>query len=165
MYALKIVWKIGLILLFTVITLVSILMAYSSYKKVNDVKTWRPLNATVASSIVEQERRSRGTTYCPIVMVDYIFNGQPFNSKLEIEDGPCSPVQASVSAVVEKFKQGSTVSAVVDPNKPSVIRIAAFSLGTNFYLMLVMAIVGIFAVGYFWRTPAEKLIGKGAKKN
>ena len=97
-------------------------------------------------------------------MVDYVFNGQTHNSKLDIEDGPCSPIQTSVSAIVEKFKQGTTVNAVVNPSKPTVIRIAEFSLGTMFYLMLVMALGGLTTVVFIWRTLASQLIGKKAKR-
>lgn len=49
MNALKVVFKLFLIFFFLVIALVGALGAYSSHKKVNDLKTWQPLSATVIS--------------------------------------------------------------------------------------------------------------------
>ena len=77
---------------------------------------------------------------------------------LEIEDGPCSPIQSSVVSSIEKYKQGEVVNAFVNPGKASEIQVANFSLGTGFYLGIFIAILGFASVVYLWRTPANKLI-------
>ncbi len=164
MNALKVLFKLFLIFFFLVIALVGALGAYSSYKKVNDLKTWQPLSATVISTSIEEEHRSKGTTYCPIVKVEYAFLGQQQTSKLDIEDGPCGPIQSSVVNTIEKYKRGTVVNAFVNPEKPFAIRVANFSLGTNFYLMIFITVVGFTGVVYLWRTPANKLVNRGAKK-
>jgi hypothetical protein len=164
MNTLKVVFKLILIFFFFVIALVGALGAYSSHKKVNDLKTWQPLSATVISTSIEEEHRSKGTTYCPLVKVGYAFLGQSQTSTLEIEDGACSPIQASVVGTIEKYKQGAVVSAFVNPENPSAIRVANFSRGTNFYLMLFITALGFVGVVYLWRTPANKLVNRDAKK-
>ncbi len=164
MNALKVLFKLFLVLMFSVLALFSALVAYTSHKKVNDLKTWQQLSATVVSSFVEQENRSKGTTYCPVVMVEYVFQGQPKTSKLDIEDGPCSPVKTSVERTIEQYGKGVVVTAFANPQKPSAIRVANYSLGTNFYLMLLLAISLFAGVVYVWRTPANKLVNRVANK-
>ena len=164
MNALKVLFKLFLLFMFTVLALFCVLVAYSSYKKVNDLKTWQQLSATVVSSSVEQENRSKGTTYCPSVMVEYVFQGQPQTSKLDIEDGPCSPAKSSVERTLEQYGKGAVVTAFANPQKPSAVRVANYTLGTNFYLMLLLAISLFAGVVYIWRTPANKLVNRDAKK-
>lgn len=164
MNALKVLFKLFLIFFFFIIALVGALGAYTSHKKVNDLRTWQPLSATVISTSIEEEHRPKGTTYCPVVKIEYAFLGQQQTSKLDIEDGSCSPIHASVVNTIEKYKQGAVVNAFVNPANPSVTRVASFSLGTNFYLMLFIATLGFVGVVYLWHTPANKLVNRDAKK-
>ena len=93
-------------------------------------------------------------------MVEYVFQGQPRTSKPDIEDGPCSPTKTSVERTIEQYGKGVVVTAFANPQKPSAIWVANYSLGTNFYLMLRLAISLFAGVVYIWRTRANKLVNR-----
>lgn len=137
----KLLVRIILASFFIFVGLIGALFAHSSYKKVNNLKTWTPVNATVISSSISKEHRRKGITYCPVINVNYVFNEQALISKIEIEDGPCSLIKASIQKTIAKFKDGKTVDAFVNPSKPSEIRIEKFSLGILFYLMVLIVII------------------------
>ncbi len=164
MNALKTISKILLILFSFVFALVGVLGAYAGYKKVTDLETWQPLMVTVVSTSIEKSHRPKGVTFCPVVKVRYTFLGRQQISRLDIEDGPCSPIKSSVIRIIEIYKQGTVVNAFVNPEDPSLVRVANFSLGINFYLMLFMIILGFSGVVYLWRTPTDKLFNRDNKK-
>lgn len=162
MSALKVAFKLFLIFVFSILALFSMLIAYTSYEKVDDLKTWQPLSATVTSSSIEEEHRSKGKTYCPVVNVRYVFQDREQTSRLDIEDGSCSPIQSSVEKTIKNYQHGTLVNAFVNPEKASEIRIANYTLGTIFYLMSFLSVLLWGGVIYTWRTPANKLVNSDA---
>ncbi len=148
MYALrKLLARFILASVFIFNGLIGVLLAHPSYKKVDNLKTWTVVTATVISSSISQEHRRKGITFCPVINVKYVFGEQTLSSKLEIEDGPCSLIKASVQKTIAKFKNGKSVDAFVNPSKPSEILISNFSLGILFYLgVILIAISSITAI-------------------
>jgi hypothetical protein len=156
MKAVKSLLKFLLISLIVVIALFSLFVAYSSYKKVADLESWNKISATVVSAAVAQEERTKGTTYCPHVMVKYAVQGRPYSSKLDIADGPCSPMQSVVSKTIKQHSPGKVIEVFVNPVDANKVRVASYSLGVNFYLMIFVAVL-LFAAAIIWaRTPATK---------
>jgi hypothetical protein len=141
-------------------SLVSVLLAYTSYKKVADLKRWEKADATVISSKVVVDHRSKGTTYCPSVKISYKFRKQLQTSFLEIKDGPCSPIKGSINKIVAQYKPGLTVDVYVNPDQPTKSRVTTFSLGFLFYLGIFLSIVLGGCTVYLLFIPARNWGGK-----
>lgn len=141
--------KTLLVFLLAIVGLLCSLVAYSNYKNVSQLKTWTKMEATVVSSIVNEEHRSKGTTYCPQISVGFELLGQQHTSKLKISEGPCSPLQQVTARTVETYSAGKTLEVYVNPLKPDEVRLATYSLGWGFYLTVfvgVLSFVGVVVV-------------------
>ena len=149
-------------LAFIAIALFCTLVAYVSYQKVADMKSWHPVEATVVTSAIDRQVTPKGTTYCPVIEVTYDFQGKNRTSQLEIKDGPCSPVRTSVASTLDGYDVGARVEAYVNPAEPDRIRAATFSLGLIFYLMVFCAILTFTAGVLAWIAPNKMLSNKGA---
>lgn len=135
-----------LVFLFTMVGLLCSLVAYSSYKNVSELKTWTKMKVSVVSAVVKEERRSKGTTYCPQINVGFELLGQQHTSKLQISEGPCSPLQQVAARTAETYGAGKTLEVFVNPLKPSEVRLADYSLGWVFYLTLVAGVLSFVGV-------------------
>jgi hypothetical protein len=138
-----------LVFLLTMAGLLCSLVAYSNYKNVSELKTWTKMEAAVVSTIVKEERRSKGTTYCPQINVGFELLGQQHTSKLQISEGPCSPLQQFAARTAETYSAGKTLEVYVNPLKPNEVRLATYSLGWVFYLTVVvgaLSFVGVIVV-------------------
>ncbi|MCY1439111.1 hypothetical protein D9M71_553320 [compost metagenome] len=71
-------------------------VSLSSYKEVDETKTWQKLNATVGTVSISEEVSSKGMTYCPLVNVAFELNGQQYTYPLEIAGRPCRTSLESV---------------------------------------------------------------------
>lgn len=121
--------------------------AYVDYAKVDELKKWQKISTVVVSTEIMEHKGSKGTSYCPKINVKYDFHGSQ-TSILELENGPCRPVKSTLMSVIDKYKEGTTVVAFVNPNKHSEIRANTFSLGYKFYLLIFASclFIAIFIV-------------------
>lgn len=154
----KILIKLFVSFAFFLSFFISTLGAYIDYKKVNEMKTWTQISATIIASTMEEDHRSKGTTYCPSIIVEYSFQGKILTSKLSIESGECNPVKTIVENKIKLYSQGVIVNTFINPKKPSEIRAANYSLGLNFYLMLFIAVITFYGLAYVLFTPVNKLM-------
>jgi hypothetical protein len=138
--------------------LLCLLVSLSSYKEVDETKTWQKLNATVATVSISEEMRSKGMTYCPLVNVTFEMNGQQYTYPLEISQRPCRTSLESVERSVATFREGKVIEILVDPAKPGRVKPGTYSLGGGFYLGVflgTLAFIGAVAVLVF---PAKKSV-------
>jgi hypothetical protein len=154
----KVVVKILFLFSFSFGFLIATVLSYSSYKKVNEIKYWYPIQATVTKAYIEKKIISKGATYCPVVMVKYEIQAQPVISKMELEDSDCRPARHIVSKNIKPYKQGLVIEAKVNPRKLSQIRIGTYSYGFGFYFGLIITIFLFFILIYILLTPANRLI-------
>ena len=152
----KILIKLFLLFAFFLAFFVSTIGAYIDYKKVNEMKTWSQVNATIISSSIEEEYRSKGTTYCPSIIVEYILQGEVLTSKLSIESGGCRPIRTIVENKIKLYSEGVIINTFINPKKLSEIRAANYSLGLNFYLMVFIAIITFYGLAHVLFTPVDK---------
>lgn len=138
--------KSMLVVLFTIVGLLCSLVAFSSYKNVKELKAWTKMGVAVVSSVVQEERRSKGITYCPQINVGFELLGEQHTSKLQISEGPCSPLQQVAARTAEAYAPGKTLEAYVNPQKPSEVRLATYSLDWVFYLTLVVGVLSFVGV-------------------
>lgn len=122
------------------------LVALSSYKNVKELKSWTKTRVDVLSAVVKEERRSKGIAYCPQIDVGFELLGQQHTSKLQISEGPCSPLQHVAARTAEAYGPGKTLEAYVNPQKPSEVRLATYSASWVFYLTLVVGVLSFVGV-------------------
>ncbi|MCO6057548.1 DUF3592 domain-containing protein [Pseudomonas sp. MOB-449] len=145
--------------------LLCLLVSLSSYKDVNETKTWQKLNATVATVSISEEIRSKGVTYCPLVNVIYELNGQKYTYPLEISQRPCRTSLESAERSVATLREGKAIEILIDPAKPGRVRPGTYSLGGAFYFgafLGTLAFIGALAVLVF---PAKKSVKLTQREN
>ena len=130
---------------------------YNNYKKVNEIKNWKNVDATIVKSSIKKTSTSKSTKYCPLVMVNFMFKNKQEHSKLQISYGPCSIIKSNAEKTLTKYPKGDTISAVVNPKKPSEIRISKYSLDVGFYFGFLVFIGNFGLVVYMLITPAERM--------
>jgi hypothetical protein len=80
--------------------------------------TYRPVEATVLDTRVDEHRDSDGSTYEPVVVYRYYVNDRPYTASR------VTPLKMSrsgrwASRVVAKYRTGATYTAYYDPAEPS----------------------------------------------
>ena len=123
------------------------LMAYSNYENVSELVRWEKMQVVVISAVVEKERRSKGTTYCPHIDVGFELTGHHHISALQISQTPCSLIKEVTARTVKKYGTGKSIEAYVNPSKPSEARLTTYSLSWVFYALLSIA-----ALSFIWVT-------------
>lgn len=154
----NILFKLFVILAFTLMFIGSgIGGVYGHYKKMDEMKTWIDSSAVIVSSSIDKVIASKGISYCPNIIVKYLFQEQSLNSKLILEDGECRPVKVFVKNKIEKYTKGVTVNILINPKEPTKISVANYSGGLMFYLMLFLSIISFIGLFIAIITPANKL--------
>jgi hypothetical protein len=78
---------------------------------------WQPTPAQVVSTGIETVR-GKGTTYAPVVVYEYTFDGRPYRSNGVLPLGRSASV-AWAAEIRDRFRPGQIVTAYVDPTEPS----------------------------------------------
>lgn len=138
--------------------LLTALFSYISYDQVNSAKKWPKVEGKIVSSETITEKRKKGTTHCPKILVSYNFNGENYTSDLKVGDGSCSIVKSSTDLVVKKYEKGKNLTLSVNPKKPNKTIIPEFSLGIQFYLMLSITIFLIGGIIFILKRPANNQV-------
>ena len=158
MYKFKIVSiKVFFLLILSITASMMGFFTYNNYKKANEIKDWKQVNATIVESSIKKVHTSKSISYCPIVIVNYMYQNQVERSKLQISYGPCSVIKSNTEKTLIKFPKGDTISAVLNPKTPSEIRISKYTLDKGFYFGFLIFIVNFGLVIYMLITPAEKM--------
>lgn len=131
--------------------------AYASYKKVSDMSAWLESRAVVKSVNIDSKHRSKGTAYCPLVIVSYSYNAIQFSSNLDINEYPCSPKELNIKKLLESLKIGENIDVFINPSNPEEVRLYSYSLGGIFYLLVGCTVAILIAFFIFLLTPANKL--------
>lgn len=158
-------FKVIIPLLFFIIFLFSAINIYSDNKRVNEIKEWMEINATIISSTITKHSTSKSTSYCPKIFVEFKFQDSIKVSKLEIDNDPCKLTKYSMEAKMKSYKEGKNILVLVNPNDTSVSRMPSYSIGPIFYLKVFLLVLGIWGTIYTIFTPLEKLRGQSSKKN
>lgn len=149
--------RLFLVITFLITFLVSSLQVIISYKKVKEVSDWKQLQATIVSSDIYSEHRSKGTAYCPKIKVEYYFQKKLFGSDLEIEEAPCRPIKFLVQKTLKQYSTGKNIIILVNPINSLEVRSDNYSLGFMFYLMSFLSIMSFCGILYSIFTPYDKL--------
>jgi hypothetical protein len=150
--------KSVLIALMSLVAIFCLLVAYTFYSNVTELKQWQKITATVVSSGIEQEQRAKGTTNCPVVLVRYNFQGKSLTSKLVIENTPCNTSKSSVLSTIKNFTPSMPIEVFVNPTNASQIRSASFSLNMYFYLMIFCAVLMLYGAVVLARSSVSPSI-------
>lgn len=128
-----------------------------SYKKITNAKEWMKGNSIVETSNIEKYHRSKGITYCPVIMVRYYFEKKQYISKLDISNGSCNPIKQLVKNTIKNYNKGVDVMIYINPLNPSKIQLYNYPFGFYSWLMIFLLIISFIAFIYILVTPAIKL--------
>ena len=159
----KILFKLFIVFGYASVAILCWVFASVSYTKVNELEKWHKITINIESSNIEESRRSKGVTYCPNITANYSFNGKHYTSKLDVNDGPCSPILLNVTNTLKKYRVGSNVEVSVNPLRPEEIRVSNFSLGIGFYLSAFSGVLVTSLALFFLFLPLSKLDEKKLK--
>lgn len=162
-FLIKTLW-VSILLLNSLLCLV---VAYSDYEKVKDLKAWQLTKATVVSATIKQERRSKGTAYCPDVNVEFVLSGVQHGSTLQISQAPCNLSSLAANKTASAYSIGNAIDVYVNPSKPSEVRLATYSLSWIFYLTSIvgaLSLIAAFVLPFMRANPAVKRVAPQAAR-
>lgn len=151
--------KTLLTLLLSLVGLVLSLLAYISYKDVSELATWQRMSATITSTAIKQEFRSKGVSYCPEIHVSFTLPEAQHTSPLKISQASCAILKQSALKTIKKYKTGNTVEVFVNPSRPSEAKLTTYSLGWTFYMNSTIGplfLIAAFLIPFIKGNPAIK---------
>ena len=152
--------KLFLLFICSMAVLMSGIKTSIDYKKVNEIKNWEYVNATVMKSFIKEIDTHKGIGYCPIVIVNYFFQKHFQHTELEMGLEPCSPIKSQMRVTLTKYKKGNIISILVNPKKSSEIRTEKYTFDFSFYLGLFIFFLTFGLTIYILFIPADKLSPK-----
>ena len=89
------------------------LFAQEAYR----IAVWKPVTATVVSSNVGSVRGDKGTSYKPVVVYNYTYEGNPY------QGAAVTPINISASegwarSIADRYRPGDVTTAYVNPGNP-----------------------------------------------
>jgi hypothetical protein len=117
------------------------------------ISTWRPVTAQVVSSTIATVRGDKGNTYKPLVVYNYTYDGNPYQSSA-VTPITISAGESWAQAIADKYVPASITTAYVNPAHPS----NAFLLRKVSLIPLVFVVFPV-AIGLFfsWIVRVQRL--------
>ena len=86
-------------------------------QEVYRMAVWRPVTATVVSSNVGSVRGDKGTSYKPVVVYDYTYEGNPYQGAA-VTPIDISSSEAWARSIGDRYRPGDVTTAYVNPKNP-----------------------------------------------
>ena len=128
------------------------------YRENRRLTTYRPVEATVLDTRVEERRDSDGSTYEPVVVYRYYVNDRPYTASR------VTPLKMSrsgrwASRVIAKYRTGATYIAYYDPAEPS----EAFLMRSRSivpWAFIMIPTIGLILLGIAFRGSRELALSR-----
>ncbi len=123
------------------------------------VRTWSPVTAKVHSISMEEEHRSKGTTYCINSQIIYDYNGASYTSTPRSLFS-CHPIKVYAQKTLNQNPPGTPVQVLVNPKDPiqshGPLRFDYIKLPPLVTLGIFLGII-VLATGFFYFSHQRKL--------